>query len=138
MSTDGALFHVRYQKWGQDLKTNMSSWVGRQMSSSLSQLRLKRLADDSAALAHGSEHAEKWVIIKRQVTEFQKVSPTGSSEYIDMAVHGISKQITASIVELEEHFDSCIKGIAFTITTGILFCDHERVHQAKTLFTEAD
>ena len=131
ISTDGALFQVRYLKHGQDLKHAMTTWMGQQMSSNLSQLRLKRLADDAAMYEHGMQHMESWATIRRAITDFRTATPTGTSEHIDKAVLGLNTQCRTCCRFLEKKFDDLIASICFTIDSGKLACDAARLDHAQ-------
>jgi hypothetical protein len=132
VSTDGALFPIRYQKYGQELKGNLVNWCGRQLSSSLSQVRLKRLADESAGLAVGYETMPQWVTIRQQVDEFKsaKSSSQEDASLISAASDALDSQIRHCLQVHQSKYDEIMMAIGFTIENGALVCNIHRVASA--------
>ena len=140
VSTEGALFPIRYQKYGQDLKSNLINWVGRQMSSSLSQVRLKRLASEASGLACGYDHITKWTPIKKQLVEFQTMSgnslggPAASNEHVQEAQHALTNQTRHCLNHHQHRFDAIVAAIGFRHNGTVLVSDPERVRAAHTSY----
>ena len=134
VNTDNSLFHVRYQRYGQDLKAACQHWVGSQMSSSLSTLRLTRLATDAEDTPKGLGSLETWSRIKTQADEFKSKVGDGSNELLDRVDAALAEQVRCCVEIHQASFDDAISAISLTITDGNLVCDHATVVQARATY----
>ena len=138
VNTSNSLFHIRYQKYGQELKAACTAWCERQMSSSLSQQRLKRL-EDTAQTAYdnmqfGMNFISQWATTKQQIDEFTSSCPTGSSEHIDCAVRLLTMHVKVCMSEHQKKFDDLMGAAGVTIVDGKLTCEVDRAKAAKTAY----
>ncbi len=135
--TDNALFHVRYQRYGQDLKAACQNWLGQQMSSSLSTLRLTRLVEDVESLPKGLGSHEKWANAWKNAEDFRARFGGTKSALIDRASAAIQDNVVTSVELHQNSFDTILSAVSFRIEEGKFICDQSVLAQAKSAYATA-